>query len=158
LFVLSSFAATHSGQIIDRWFFITGHYAPDLHAHAAYPYSPDSRNLFDGQYYMPPRGLTYHFGQRIYGRFLAPQTGNYRFWLSSDDGGELWLGTNATEASKRMIAAVKGNDYYNSSNQWTRYKSQKSEVIVLTAGQFYWIETVVMEGAHCCLLCCHFTT
>ena len=83
------------------------------------------------------------YGSRIRGYICPPVSGNYVFYIASDDNGELWLSTNSDPANKRKIASV---------NDWTtpgwydRYPSQQSVVIALEAGQRYYIEALHKEG------------
>jgi len=42
------------------------------------------------------------------GLFIAPSNGNYVFFISSHDGGNLFLSTNNTPAAKRLIAQEQG--------------------------------------------------
>ena len=45
-----------------------------------------------------------NYGTRVRGYITAPATGNYRFWIASDNASELWLSTNSSPANKRRIA------------------------------------------------------
>ena len=45
-----------------------------------------------------------NYTRRVTGFFIPPTTGNYVFFLSSDDQSELWLSTDASPANKRLIA------------------------------------------------------
>src|SRR5688572_11994150 len=78
----------------------------DLLADANYPAAPGevrylrSFNTRDAA----PTDLLENFGGRIEG-FLTPlESGDYTFFLRSDAGSQLWLSTDATEASAVMIA------------------------------------------------------
>ena len=74
--------------------------------------------------------------------FLHPQvTGSYRFWIASDNSSELWLSTDADPSKARKIATVPRFDYVNP-REWSRYPSQRSEPIQLTAGETYYIEAL----------------
>lgn len=90
-----------------------------------------------------PTDVWDNFGERISGYICPPATGNYTFWISSNDNSELWLSTNSTAASKVKIASVNGST---SVRQWTKYPSQKSVSIPLTAGTKYYIEALHKEG------------
>ena len=46
------------------------------------------------------------YGQRLRGWITAPTTGNYTFWISSDETSNLYLGTNENPATKQLIAWV----------------------------------------------------
>lgn len=84
-----------------------------------------------------------NYGQRIRGYVCPPVTGNYIFWIASDDNSELWLSTNDNPGNKQKIASVSG---YTSSSQWTKYPTQQSIPINLTAGVKYYIEALHKEG------------
>ncbi|MDF2452485.1 MAG: hypothetical protein K0S26_1989 [Bacteroidota bacterium] len=84
-----------------------------------------------------------NYGQRIRGYVCPPVTGNYVFWIASDDNSELWLGTNDQPASKVKIANVSG---YTLVNEWTKYSTQQSAVKYLVAGQKYYIEALHKEA------------
>jgi hypothetical protein len=85
-----------------------------------------------------------NFGARVRGYLCAPQTGNYTFWIASDDQSELWLSTDATVANKKLIASVTG---YTSAGQWEKYTTQKSVPISLQAGTTYYFEILHKESA-----------
>jgi hypothetical protein len=61
---------------------------------------------------LPNDGVEY--GQRIRGYITAPTTGNYTFWIASDDHSELWLSIDDQPANKRRIASL--NDWVPSEN------------------------------------------
>lgn len=76
---------------------------------------------------------------RMRGYLRPQQTGSYRFWISSDDTSELWLGEDETIASARQIARV---DSWKRPHEWERSPEQKSESIHLVAGREYFIEAL----------------
>ena len=90
-----------------------------------------------------PMNVADNYGSRIRGYICAPQTGNYTFWLASDDAGELWLSTDEKPANKVRVAYVEGSTGY---REWTKNSSQKSVSIRLLAGQKYYIEALHKEG------------
>jgi len=83
-----------------------------------------------------------NYGTRVRGFICPPVTGNYRFWISSDDNGELWLSTDDNPANKQLIANVPG---WSSSRQWDKYPAQQSALVALNAGQLYYIEALQKE-------------
>ena len=95
------------------------------------------RNIFEA-----PTNVGSNFGTRARGYVCAPATGNYTFWIASDDHGELWLSTDANPANKKRIASHKG---WTSPRQWEKYTTQKSAPISLVAGQQYYIEALYKE-------------
>ncbi|HEY0742329.1 MAG TPA: PA14 domain-containing protein [Chryseosolibacter sp.] len=84
-----------------------------------------------------------NYGARVRGFICPPATGNYTFWIASDDKSELWLSTTDNPAQKVKIASVTG---YTSSRQWTKYSSQKSGLIALEQGKRYYIEALHKEA------------
>ncbi|MFL5751946.1 MAG: Ig-like domain-containing protein, partial [Bacteroidia bacterium] len=102
------------------------------------PTSTTLLNIFEG-----PTSVGDNYGSRIRGYICPPATGNYIFWIASDDNSELWLSTNDQPVNKRKIAFVSG---YTSSRQWTKYRSQQSLAMYLNAGQKYYIEALHKEG------------
>jgi hypothetical protein len=83
------------------------------------------------------------YGTRIRGYLYPPATGNYTFWIAGNDQCELWLSTDGSPANAALIADVPGST---NSHEWTKYASQESSPIALTAGQKYYIEVLHKEG------------
>lgn len=90
-----------------------------------------------------PSGWADTYGTRIRGFITAPSTGNYTFWLATDDNGELWLSTDAQPANKVLISSVPG---FTNSREWGKYPAQKSAAIPLIAGGVYYIEVLQKDG------------
>ena len=82
------------------------------------------------------------YGTRIRGYLYPPTTGEYTFWIASDDNGELYLSTDVIAENKVQIANVSG---WSSPRQWDRYTSQQSTTITLEAGKTYYIEALMKE-------------
>src|SRR2546423_13693160 len=72
-----------------------------------------------------------------------PVTGNYIFWIATDDQGVLFLSTDQDPANKLQIAAVNG---WTSSRNWTVEAGQQSAPIALQANRTYYIEALQKEG------------
>jgi hypothetical protein len=97
-----------------------------------------------------------NYGGRIHGWLYPRITGNYIFWLCTDDQGELWLSADDDPGNVEMIAYVKDSLTATSGwaalNDWTKYPSQESEPIWLQAGAIYYIRALWKEGGggdHC---------
>ncbi|MBM4017445.1 MAG: hypothetical protein FJ288_03810, partial [Planctomycetes bacterium] len=91
-----------------------------------------------------PTSVTDNYGTRVRGYVTAPQTGNYCFWIASDDNSELWFNAAGEDpAGAVRIAYVPG---YTSNKQWSKYSQQKSAAIYLQAGQRYYIEALQKDG------------
>ncbi len=86
-----------------------------------------------------------NYGARIHGWLYVPLTGDYTFWFSSADQGELWLSTNDDPANVQLLA---------SEPVWGSYDtfSRKSDPVPLTGGERYYIMALWKEGVdwdHC---------
>jgi parallel beta-helix repeat protein len=84
-----------------------------------------------------------NYGARIRAFLIPPSTGNYTFWISADDSGEIWLSTDAKPVNKVKIAYTLS---WNNSREWNKFASQKSETITLQAGQKYYFEVLHKQG------------
>jgi hypothetical protein len=84
------------------------------------------------------------YGERIRGYICPPVTGDYTFWVAGDDQTQLWLSTDEDTANKVRIAFNTG---WTSAREYTKFASQRSALITLTAGYRYYIEAIHKEGA-----------
>lgn len=84
-----------------------------------------------------------NYGERIRGYVIPPVTGNYIFSIAADDAGELWLSKDQNPGNKTKIASTLSWTY---SRDWTKYSSQKSAPVPLTAGKAYYIESLHKQG------------
>lgn len=74
---------------------------------------------------------------RMRGYVHPPITGDYVFWMTTDDEGELLLSTSDDPAqAKRIAHSVNATG----ARDWTKEPSQQSKSIPLVAGQKYYIE------------------
>ena len=84
----------------------------------------------------PTNSLNY--GQILAGYLVPPETGDYVFYLASDENSELWLSTDADPANARRIAAIVGKTlfrhYLGSGNH--------SEPIPLEQGNYYYVKAL----------------
>jgi regulation of enolase protein 1 (concanavalin A-like superfamily) len=114
----------------------------DLTSNANYPANPsysDERTLFEA-----PADFADNYGQRLHGWLLPETSGDYTFWISSDDYSELWLSTSDSPANAAApIASVPG---WTSSRAWDWYGEQKSAPQTLEAGKKYYIAALHKEG------------
>ena len=130
-----------SGQILREWWEgITGSSVWNLTSNPDFPVNPT------GTSYLPkfeaPSSWGDNYGNRVRGYVHPPVTGQYQFWIASDNRSELWLSTDDVTTNKVLIASVPS---YTSAQQWTKYPEQTA-VITLTAGLKYYIEALHKEG------------
>lgn len=123
------------------WTGIGGNNVSDLTNNANYPNSPNQTLTLDR--FDAPENWSDNYGQKISGYQIAPRTGDYTFWIASDDGGDLWLSTDGNPANKTRVAYTTGATGY---QNWTNHANQTSTVIPLVAGQRCYIEALQKEG------------
>ncbi len=112
----------------------------DLTLDARYPNSPSS---VDTLTQFTTFSTVSYFGDRVLG-YIAPQTtGNYTFWIAGADDVQLFLSTDESVANKRSICTIA--DYTNI-GEFTKYTTQKSTAIALTAGKFYYVELLHIQS------------
>lgn len=83
------------------------------------------------------------FGQFIRGWVIPPVSGNYTFWLASDDSSELWISTDHTPGNKSLAASVSG---WTGFREWTKYTSQQSLPRLLEKNKSYYMEVFQRES------------
>lgn len=114
---------------------ISGTDVSDLTNNVAFPddfTSKESLPSFDAGL---DRGEIY--GATMRGYLIAPETGDYTFWIASSDASQLWISTNASLDNAALQASVSSStDPY----EWTLSPSQESVSLSLVQGQVYYIE------------------
>ena len=129
-----------NGLLYERWENLSGSAVSDLTTSANYPNRPTSSSiLFDFEL---PTNSGDSYGVRLRGQIVAPITGNYTFWIASDDTSELYLSTTPNSAEATRIAYVPS---WSNSREFDKFPEQKSAVIALQAGKKYYIEVLMKE-------------
>jgi hypothetical protein len=105
---------------------------------ASPPSGTQSLTKFEG-----PVNWSDSYGSRFRGYITPPATGNYTFSIAGDDDSELWLSTNDDPANRSKIAHFSG---YTGHREWTKFPTQTSAPVALTAGQRYYVEALHKEG------------
>ncbi|WP_338285537.1 Calx-beta domain-containing protein [Luteolibacter sp. LG18] len=90
-----------------------------------------------------PQNVADSYSRQLTGYIQVPTTGDYTFWIASDDDSRLYLSTDETAANKAQIANVSG---YTGFQSWDSQSSQKSATFTLTAGKVYYMEVQHYEG------------
>jgi hypothetical protein len=89
-----------------------------------------------------------NYGGQIEAWLYVPSTGDFTFWLNTDDQGELWLSTDDDPGNMQLIARESS---YSSFGTWGGGE-EKSDPIPLVGGQKYYIMAIWKEGGggdHC---------
>jgi hypothetical protein len=138
-----SFTTTPPGLgtiVLDIWEEITGGGVDNLRADPRYPGQPDSTQSITELAWDPDAD---NYGGRIYGWLYPALTGDYTFWIASDNDSELWLSKNDDPDNAELIASVTG---WTGTNEWDKFASQMSEPVSLTAGGKYYVMAIWVEG------------
>ncbi len=123
----------------------SGVFVSNLTSNARFPADPTSERQITSAEGDSNRADSY--GSVLRGYLIPPVSGNYYFYLATDDNGELWMSTTTNPTSMTLIASISGSSSYASPEQWNKYSSQKSAARSLTAGQAYYIEARQKEGS-----------
>ena len=137
-----STADGRGGILWQGWTNISGSSVSGLVSDADFPDNPDYTKIlpsFDG-----PVNWAENYGTQMKGYFIAPVTGEYTFWVASDDNSELYLSSDITAENATMIAYLYASS---GKNSWDAYTSQKSGEVTLKAGNAYYIRTIHKEGS-----------
>jgi hypothetical protein len=125
---------------MEYWNNIGGDRVADLIENPAFKKAPSGTTTLDRLEYSN-RGQQY--GTRLRGFIVPPQSGNYIFWISSDDSSELWLSRSENPKDKARVAFVAG---YVPRGKWDGQPSQKSQPITLKARRPYYFEALHKQG------------
>ncbi len=137
----STFGQLNNGLLREWWTGIPGSSVASLTSHPNYPENPTGYDMITS--FEAPTNWANQYGTRVRGYIHPPVTGNYTFWIASDDNGELWLSNSALPNGASLIASVPS---YTSSRQWDRFPGQRSATIHLQAGQRYYIEALQKDN------------
>ena len=152
------YLASEQGLVREVWHNIGGTAVSALTGNSRFPNSPNSRNMITG-WFETPSDIADNYGQRVHGFFRPPVSGLYRFWIASDDNGELWLSAPNNPGSSQRIATVPG---HTGQREWEKYvpetapwwhpgvynppNGQRSDWHYLDANSFYLLTALMKEG------------
>jgi len=125
---------------MDTWYGINLWGLDYFQEQAAYPDQPSEREWVEG-FDLPDSGDE-DFFRRFYGYVIPPVSGDYRFWIASDDYSQLYLSNEESELNKVLICEV---------DEWVGYREfdelpgQQSAWISLDAGRAYFIEAIMLD-------------
>jgi hypothetical protein len=95
-------AADSPGVLREVWYGIGGTSVGDLTNHVRFPSQPDEEAIL--AQFEAPTDVAEDYGQRLQAYLTPPTTGNYTFWIASDDASTLFLSTDDSPANKRAVA------------------------------------------------------
>jgi len=132
------------------WTNISGNDVENLKSNTRYlNNTPDFTEIvsrFEG-----PTNSASNYGARFYGYFIPPVTGEYVFYIVSDDYSELYLSPTKSLADAEVVAYARGAT---GTGEWTKFESQDSTVgypafpygIPLVAGRPHFMMALHKEG------------
>lgn len=127
------------GVLVEMWMPISGDAVSDLTGHASFK-KIATRAIqlknFDAEL------LGDSFGARYSALLTPPASGQYTFWIASDDGSELWLSSNSEPSKAKKIAEVSP---YVKPQSWDSKPSQKSATVTLSKGKQYYLKALHKE-------------
>ena len=123
------------------WTRIGGGGVGELRAAPGFPDRPAERKTLKA--FEIPKDTADDYGSRVHGHIYPPLSGDYVFWIASDDQGELWLSTDDDPKNKARIA---GAPEWTSPQEYEKHADQKSKPVRLEAGRRYYIEALHKEG------------
>jgi hypothetical protein len=124
---------------------IAGNPVDNLINAAKFPNSPDTTLLLNS--FNTPNGYAEAYGARISGWFYPPVTGDYRFFIRSDDASRLYFNPNgAAEVSSLTGATPIAEETACCDAFHDPGSPETSEIFTLTANLPYYIEALLKEG------------
>lgn len=131
-------SSSTGGFTREVWRSIDGSAVADLTSNPRFPARPDIVETISSL--TGPFNWDDRYGSRLSGYIIAPRSGPYTFYLSSDDSAELRLSPTAAPAAAVAIASSTSGSIGSYRNA-----SQVSAPINLVAGQRYYIEVLHKE-------------
>jgi signal transduction histidine kinase len=113
----------------------------DCHPYVAsfpdFPHHPSGRDLRTT--FEAPSNWGDYYLTRMRGYLHPPATGEYTFWIASDNSSELWLSVDEDPSNVKMAAFIPHYGWV-SPHEWSHFPSQRSDPILLEGGHSYYIE------------------
>ena len=93
------------------WSHVRGDSIQNLLADVRFPHKPSKVSYL--RTFDAPTNDGVHFAQRLKGYFIAPKTGEYKFYSSCDDECEVFLGLDGKEGENNRIISQKRSSMHN---------------------------------------------
>lgn len=111
-----------------------------LYEHPFFPQSPDAITTINNL--QTPLNYNEQYGSLVRGYIVPPQTGNYQFNITADDRADFYLSTSEMVEDTTLACRVEYAWITSHDNQL----QQSSNIMTLTAGQYYYFELHHKEG------------
>jgi autotransporter-associated beta strand protein len=117
-----------------------------LTGNSRFPGQPDALVALTN--FASPVNVGDNYGSRIRALLVPSVTGDYQFFIASDDNSLLLFSRDTNAANATAIASVSTGNGWVNQNSWSTYTTQTSALITnLIAGQKYYIEAQHKEGS-----------
>lgn len=145
LTVNDPYSGSHPGSLLrEVWNTIPGTEVSDLTSNPKYPNAPDVIDFITK--FEVPSNAADQYGTKVSGWLIPPQTGDYIFYIASDDNGQLFLSSDSLRANLSASPIAWINDWADP-RQYSKYPEQTSQKIYLETGKQYYVEAFFKEGA-----------
>ena len=148
----SAFGQPTGEFLLEWWFDIGGNAVTDLINNPNYPDNPTGTAMV-GTVELPRakpelwEGDIDNYGARLQGYIYPPETGDYTFWITGDNGSQFWLSTNYDSSNAVMMCEVP-NTQWTGDREWAKFPDdQESDQVTLEAGQKYYVDVWFKEGS-----------
>ena len=131
------------GATLETWTGIEGGTIADLEGGTNNLADPPQKSELLQNLLEAPSNVDENYGSRMSGWLMPPVTGDYVFWIASDEDGQLLLSSNDDPANKSIVCR---QPFATAPRQWDEYEEQKSGTIFLVAGQAYYYEVRLVCG------------
>ena len=129
------------GLLYEVWYALEGESIDDLLKSSYFPDRPSERvqvSRFD-----MPYDVADNYGGRVRGYIVAPVTGVYQFWLSSDREAVLLMGRGENVETAREVARVSQPTLR---YDWLNAAEQRTPLMYLRAGEKVYVEALHKEA------------
>ena len=137
--------ALAQGTILREWWTgVSGTTVADLADHPGFPANSMGSEYLDD--FEGPTDWDDDYGSRLSGVLIVPETGEYTFWVASDDNSQLWLSSDGDPVDWIGSSPIAWVSTWTSPRQWYKEVDQQSDPIYLEQGMEYYIRALHKEG------------
>ena len=132
-----------TGITQEIWTGITGATVAQLTSNPSFPSRPGVVSVLTGLF-ESPTGYGHNYGQRLRGYFIPPVTGEYVFFLASNNASELWVSPDGDSEHRSRVAFVEGATAW---RDWEATAEQQTSPMALSEGQAVYLEVLHKEDS-----------
>jgi hypothetical protein len=125
------------GATLDTWTGIGGTSIADLMSGTNNLVNTPNKSVRLAVFLEGPNNVGDNYGSRMKGWLRPPVSGDYKFWIASDDNGELWLSSDDNPANKALACHQPWSAWR---RDWTQFPEQESKLTSIVAGRAYYYE------------------